>query len=280
MSISVARGRGSGARSGAADRPLTARSVALSLLLGSHPDRMSPAALIRAGEHFGVPASTMRVALTRAVAAGELRRTPAAGASAGGSAAAVGPGAPDDYALGDRLLARQRRQDEAVEDAETAWDGDWEMAVVVVSGRPGADRAALRDLLQRHRLAELREGVWTRPANLRRPAAYADDPVLACFTARLAGEPGGPDAVGRDSVGLAASLWDLDGWAREGRGLLHDLGTTADPARRLAVAARLVRHLTQDPLLPPPLRPAGWPGEELRRAYADYQAELRVLTAG
>jgi hypothetical protein len=35
--------------------PLPARSVALSLLLGSHPDRMSPAMLTRAGEHFGIP---------------------------------------------------------------------------------------------------------------------------------------------------------------------------------------------------------------------------------
>src|SRR5688500_11590089 len=95
-------------------KPLPARSVVLSLLLGSHPDRMSPAELTRAGEHFGIPASTLRVALTRAVAAGDLRRE--------GS----------DYVLGDRLVARQRRQDEGVEDAETPWEGDWEMAVVVM----------------------------------------------------------------------------------------------------------------------------------------------------
>jgi phenylacetic acid degradation operon negative regulatory protein len=230
-------------------KPLPARSVVLSLLLGSHPDRMSPAELTRAGEHFGIPASTLRVALTRAVAAGDLRRE--------------GP----DYVLGDRLVARQRRQDEGVEDAETPWAGDWEMAVVVVTGRPGLERAALRDQLSAHRLAELREGVWTRPANLRRAPAYASGPVLSCFRARPDGEP----------AELAGRLWDLDAWTEEGDRLLELLANTPDPAQRLAVAAHVVRHLTADPLLPSELLPAGWPGPELRSAYAEYQRELRDL---
>ena len=228
---------------------LPARSVVLSLLLGSHPDRMSPAQLTRAGEHFGIPASTLRVALTRAVAAGDLRRE--------GS----------DYVLGDRLVARQRRQDEAVEDAETPWGGEWEMAVVVVAGRPGVERAALRDQLAAHRLAELREGVWTRPANLRRAPAYAEDPVLSCFRAR-------PE---EDPAELANRLWDLETWTKEGEELLEQLESTTDPAPRLAVAAHVVRHLTADPLLPAELLPTTWPGPALRAAYAAYQRELRDL---
>ncbi|HWT32582.1 MAG TPA: PaaX domain-containing protein, C- domain protein, partial [Microbacterium sp.] len=150
---------------------LSARSVVLSLLLGSHPHRMSPAALTRAGEHFGIPASTMRVALTRAVAAGDLVRTDPP----------TGSGQAAYYVLGERHVRRQRRQDEAVDDAETPWDGTWEMAIVVVAGRSGADRAALRELLSAYRLGELREGVWTRPANLRRPRGYAEEPVLRTF---------------------------------------------------------------------------------------------------
>lgn len=240
--------------------PLPARSVALSLLLGSHPDRMAPATLIRAGEHFGIAPATMRVALTRAVAAGDLRRGDPATAS---SQAA-------DYALGDRLVARQRHQDEAVEDAETDWDGTWEMAVVVVTGRPGPERAALRAHLLAARLAELREGVWTRPANLRRPPAYADDPVLRCFSARA-------DA---DDAGLAATLWPLDAWATRGRELLALLEETRDPALRLAAAATLVRHLASDPLLPAELLPDDWPAAEMRAGYAGYQAELRELALG
>jgi phenylacetic acid degradation operon negative regulatory protein len=232
-------------------KPLSARSVVLSLLLGTHPDRMSPAMLTRAGEHFGIPASTLRVALTRAVAAGDLRRV------------------DGDYVLGERLVLRQRRQDEGVEDAETPWDGTWEMAVVVVTGRPGTERAALRESLIAHRLAELREGVWTRPANLRRPAAYADDRVLRTFRA----EPG------QDPVALAAGLWDLTGWSARGRELVDLLADTTEPAPRLTVAAHVVRHLTADPLLPPGLLPRDWPGGELRAAYAEYQDEVRRLTS-
>ena len=230
-------------------KPLPARSVVLSLLLGSHPDRMSPAQLTRAGEHFGIPASTLRVALTRAVAAGDLRRE------------------DSDYVLGDRLVARQRRQDEAVEDAETPWDGEWEMAIVVVAGRPGPERAALRDQLSAARLAELREGVWTRPANLRRKPAYADDPVLSVFRSRPAEDP----------ASLAAHLWDLESWTMEGERLRALLTNTSEPAERLAVAANVVRHLTADPLLPSELLPRGWPGPALRSLYASYQRELRDL---
>lgn len=229
--------------------PLPARSVMLSLLLGSHPDRMSAADLVRAGEHFGVPAATTRVALTRAVAAGDLRRV------------------DGDYALGERLARRQRRQDEAVLDAETPWDGTWELAVVTVTGRPGPERAALRERLASYRLAEAREGVWTRPANLRRPRAYADDAVLSTFTAV-------PDD---DPAELAASLWDLSAWAAEGRALLDRLGSTTDPAPRLAVAAHVVRHLASDPLLPTALLPVDWPAAAMRTAYAGYQDELRAL---
>jgi phenylacetic acid degradation operon negative regulatory protein len=227
VSRSVARQNGAVPPTRSDLEPLPARSVALSLLLGTHPARLSPAQLTRMGEHFGVAAPTMRVALTRAVAAGDLRRV------------------DGDYALGERLVRRQRRQDEAVEDAETPWDGTWEMAVVVVTGRSGSQRAALRDTLAAHRLAELREGVWTRPANLRRARRYAGDPVLATYRARPDGDP----------VALAAGLWDLGARAAEG--------------------ARLLELL--DPLLPTDLLPADWPGPALRAAYADYQAELGAL---
>ncbi|GAA3819428.1 PaaX family transcriptional regulator C-terminal domain-containing protein [Nocardioides panacisoli] len=232
--------------------PLSARSVVLSLLLGRHPDRMSPAELATAGGYFGIPPSTLRVALTRAVAAGDLRR------------------AEGDYVLGERLVRRQRHQDEAVDDAGTPWDGDWEMAVVVVTGRSGADRAALRDVLATHRLAELREGVWTRPANLGRARGYAPEPVLTTFRCRPDGDP----------AALAADLWDLDGWAAVGRHLVDLLARTTAPAARLAVAAQLVRHLTADPLLPAELLPRDWPGTRLRATYADYRAELRDLALG
>ncbi|WP_229052847.1 PaaX family transcriptional regulator C-terminal domain-containing protein [Aeromicrobium sp. Leaf350] len=230
-------------------RPLTARSVALSLLLGAHPARLSPAQLTRAGEHFGVPAATLRVALTRAIASGDLER------------------ADGDYVLGERLVERQHRQDEGVLDAETTWDGDWEMAVVVVAGRTGPERAALRQTLVRARLAELREGTWMRPANLRRSSPVGDELVVRTFHAR----PDGP------ADELAAELWDLASLAREGHALLSTLEGTHEPAARLRAASDVVRHLADDPLLPRELLPADWPGPRLRAAYADYRAELRDL---
>ncbi|MDH6492337.1 DNA-binding transcriptional regulator PaaX [Streptomyces sp. SAI-127] len=45
-------------------RPLSARSVVLSLLLGAHPPEMPVKDLLRAVEPFGVGGSTLRAALT------------------------------------------------------------------------------------------------------------------------------------------------------------------------------------------------------------------------
>jgi phenylacetic acid degradation operon negative regulatory protein len=229
--------------------PLSARSTILSLLLGAHPNPLTPADLARAGQFFGIAPATVRVAATRAVSDGDLSRTEAG------------------YRLGERLVQRQAHQDEAVRKADKPWDGSWEMAVVVATGRPGPERAILRDALKAHRLAELREGVWTRPANLQRPRF--SDPVLQTFAAT-------PD---EDAGELAASLWDLAGWAREAAHLLERLTSTPQPALRLATAAAVVRHLSTDPLLPIELRPAGWPASALRDSYRAYQRELSELAA-
>ena len=227
--------------------PLSARSAVLSLMLGAHPAPLTSADLTRAGHFLGIAPATGRVALTRAVGDGDLRRT------------------DDGYRLGERLIRRQEHQDEAVRSADGPWDGSWEMAVVVTAGRPGPERAVLRDALKAHRLAELREGVWTRPANLRR--TRFSDPVIQTFTAR-------PD---EDPAGLAASLWDLAGWARDAEHLLERLASTHEPALRLATAAAIVRHIDADPLLPAELRPDGWPAATLRETYAAYQRELSEL---
>lgn len=227
--------------------PLPARSTVLSLVLGAHPTPLTPAYLARAGQHFGIAPATVRVAVARAVGDGDLRRTDAG------------------YVLGERLVRRQARQDEAVREADRPWDGSWEAAVVVASGRPGPERAALRETLRAHRMAELREGVWIRPANLERPTVA--DPALQTFRAT-------PD---QDPVALAARLWDLDAWTAEAQRLRQLLAATTDPAPRLAVAAAVVRHLGADPLLPPSLRPASWPAADLRRVYRAYQRELSEL---
>ena len=98
-------------------RPLSARSVVLSLLLGAHPAELSAAALVRAGELFDVPETTLRAAVSRMVSAGDLVRD--------GST----------YTLSERLLNRQRRQDDSLRSDQVDWDGTWEQVVITSSGR-------------------------------------------------------------------------------------------------------------------------------------------------
>ncbi|TQL23976.1 PaaX family transcriptional regulator C-terminal domain-containing protein [Streptomyces sp. SLBN-134] len=227
-------------------RPLSARSVVLSLLLGADPPELPAKDLGRLLEGFGVGGSTLRAALSRMVAAGDLRRT------------------DTGYRLSDRLLERRRRQDDSVEPRTRAWDGDWELVVITATGRGPAERADLRARLTALRLAELREGVWLRPANLERGLPAGLDEVAERCTAR----------PGRPARELAAGLWPLDAWAGAARTLLGRIDGAGRPADRLAAFAAVVRHLLTDPVLPPGLLPAGWPGDALRAAYAGYRREL------
>ncbi|MFI9803902.1 PaaX family transcriptional regulator C-terminal domain-containing protein [Streptomyces sp. NPDC052301] len=227
-------------------RPLSARSVVLSLLLGAHPPELPVRDLVVLVEPFGIGGSTLRAALSRMVAAGDLRRTDAV------------------YGLSDRLLARRRRQDEALHPRTRAWDGDWEMVVITATGRGPAERADLRGRLTALRLAELREGVWLRPANLDRTLPHGLREVAVTCVAR-------PDEPAHD---LVARLWPLDAWAAGARSLLTRASGAHHPADRLTVYAAAVRHLLADPVLPPALLPPGWPGDTLRRAYAEYRQEL------
>ncbi|TDD84429.1 PaaX domain-containing protein, C- domain protein, partial [Actinomadura rubrisoli] len=123
-------------------RPLTARSVVLSTLLGVHPPRLPARYLVRAGELFGIAEGTIRVALSRMVTSGDLVQTDGM------------------YGLSARLLARQTRQDESRLPHTRPWDGAWEIAVITAERRPATERAALRQAMSALRLAELREGTW------------------------------------------------------------------------------------------------------------------------
>lgn len=231
---------------GAALRPLSARSVVLSLLLGTHPPELPVKDLVRAVEPFGVGGSTLRAALSRMVTAGDLWRSDTV------------------YGLSERLLERQRRQDAAVHPETRRWRGEWEMVVVTATGRGPAERAELRARLTALRLAELREGVWLRPANLGRPWPGGLDRVSRRFTARPE-EPAGE---------LAASLWPLGVWAETARELLALVARADRPADRFTALAAVVRHLLADPVLPAPLLPDDWPAPALRAAYTAYQREL------
>src|SRR5256885_16912663 len=87
-------------------RPLSARSVVASVLLGTHPPRLSAAALVELCSRFGITGGTTRVALSRMVTAGEL-------AAEDGHYRLIGRG----------LLSRQRAPDDALDPPALPWTG-------------------------------------------------------------------------------------------------------------------------------------------------------------
>lgn len=224
---------------------MTARSVVLSVMLGAHPARASAAELIRLTDDFGIKETTLRVALTRMVSAGDLVRS------------------ADGYRLADRLLARQRRQDDAMRPKLLPWRGTWTTLIVTSVGTDARTRASLRTTLHHRRFGELREGVWMRPDNLELDL----DPGVRSRVRII-------EARDDDPADLALQLWDLPSWVRTGEHLLDDMSNAQDVPARFVTAAAMVRHLLTDPVLPDELLPGDWPGTRLRAAYNDFAAEL------
>jgi phenylacetic acid degradation operon negative regulatory protein len=257
-------------------RPLTARSVIASTLLGIDPPRLSAALLVRSGELFGISGPTTRVALSRMVAAGELEPDPR---PADGSVNANG--SASGYRLAGSLLARQARQAASRVPERRRWSGDWEMAVVADGRRSASDRADLRAAMARLRLAEVREGVWLRPDNLepgRVPEAAA---VVAEQCSRFTARPDDGDPAE-----LVSRLWDLEEWSRGTAGLRAEMdelvgslqgGDTAALAPGFVLSAAVLRHLLADPLLPPELLDPGWPGDALRAEYDRYDRAYKAV---
>jgi phenylacetic acid degradation operon negative regulatory protein len=240
----------------AVEPPLTARSVLASTLLGADPPELPVAHLVRVAGLFGINDNRARVALSRMATSGEV--------------VARGDGR---YALAGHLLERQRRQAASRAGTIRAWDGTWVLAVVTTAGSSAEARARRRAALGRARLAELREGVWTRPDNL---ATTLEDDLLGDLVVLR----GARDVPGE----VAAGLWDLAGWAARGRLLLDALKVatpTAPPdlAPGFVLSAAVLRHLQADPLLPDAMLPAGWPGTPLRRVYGAWDTAYRNVLA-
>ena len=275
-----------GAVAPARPAPLTARSVLLSVLLGSHPPELPVRTLVRTAQLFGITEGTARVALSRLAAEGEVTTS------------------RGDYRLSDRHLTRQKDQDRALRPPTLQWRGRWVLAVALTP--PGGSSTPDRRFFEERRMAELRPGVWARPDNLRPDTRGPDD---------ASAEPGGsvlwwtgrpdtgrpdpdtgradpdtgradpdtgradPDTVAVSAAEVARRLWDLQGWATTAQTLLDHLSTSEMPAERLALAAAMVRHIRADPVLPPDLLPDDWPGGRLRQAYDAYRLELGSLIA-
>ena len=165
------------------------------------------ASLVAIGELFGIAPGTMRTALSRMVAAGELSVD------------------DDGYRLVGRLLERKAAQDIGRRPAPGPWDGTWWVAVVTAPRR--VDRRA----------AGVPHRTWptcgwascgrtrgcARPTSTARPATAA----LAVVRGALTGE---------DPAELAARLWPLAGARRHG-----------DAPRRPARRRRRRRSSTRGP---------------------------------
>lgn len=239
-------------------RPLTPRSIVLSVLLGTHPPAMPVRRLLDVTALFGISDGTVRTALSRMVAAGEL----------------VG----DDgvYRLDGPLLARQREQDAGRTDPPPTWDGSWWFAIVTAERRSLAERRSFRARALGARLGELRADTWIRPANIDVPRDL-DAIVLTR----------GPLETGDDGA-LADRLWDLEALDRRSRAHAARLRTSIDaldasgrdpdlvesalPGAFVDLAAAQ-RHLRTEPQLPAELAPSTAPAD-LRR---DYRAAVGIF---
>jgi phenylacetic acid degradation operon negative regulatory protein len=238
-------------------RQLTARSVIASTLLGTDPPVLSVRTLVRAAALFGITEGATRVALTRMVAAGEL-------ASDDGHYRLVSP----------RLLERQARQATSRRARTRKWQRTWVLAIVVAERRDAAARAKLRDRLTVARLAQLREGVWTRPENIDVvwPAVVLEHCTIATG-AHL-------------NPAMTARLWDLDSWSSGAQALRHDMRELVRPLQRgdinalapgFVTSAAVLRQLQADPLLPEELLPRTWPGMAIREDYDQFDTAYRSL---
>ena len=237
-------------------RPLSARSLALSVMLGSHPPEMPARALVDLAELFGIAGGTMRTALSRSVANGEI---------------AVDDG---QYRLTERLIDRQRAQDTGRRPPSGTWDGRWHTVVAAADQRELADRRRFRSQMDNHRFGELRPDIWMRPANLPIPVA---EPDWIAITAPV---------EGIDSHTLAERLWDRSTIDATGRDLLDEMdrcrtrldwNDVASIPDLFVVSARCVRFLRNDPQLPAALTPPDWPIVEVRNTYDRFERDHQRL---
>jgi phenylacetic acid degradation operon negative regulatory protein len=246
------------------NRPLSARSVLASALLGSDRGSLTVAELVAVASLFGISAGAARTCLWRMVSNGELTA--------------------DDgsYRLAGRLSERRQRVDEAsrIDDAASdRWDGTWELAIVALERRSATDRLELRKSATALHLAELREGVWIRPDNL-------DPQRFPTFRAILDQQcthfHGAATDITADRV---RSLFSLDEWADDARALSDAMDAALNTGKRddstesftyeFALSIAVIRHLQLDPLLPVELVGDRWPGHTLRRGYRRFDRAFK-----
>jgi phenylacetic acid degradation operon negative regulatory protein len=225
----------------------TAKSLALDLLSTLAGGTMPVSALVQAAELFGIAENSVRVALARLLAAGQIERDERGRYRLGAQAAPI-----------DRRVTSWRRLGERIR----SWDEGW-LAVHSAGLPPRAAELRRRERAMRFLgFRELAMGLAVRPDNLRGGAASVREEL------RSLGLPAGPlvfELGGLDPAtdARARSLWDV---AALCGGYRQALGDLDESEKRLQVATeeagmvesfllggRVLRQLVLDPLLPAPL---------------------------
>lgn len=228
-----------------------ARSLVLDLLSTLRGGTMPVSALVAAGALFGIAENSVRVAVARLLAAGQVERDERG-----------------RYRLGERAHAVDRRVHgwRKLEERTRSWDGEW--IGIHMGELPTPRRRALRLRERALRLLGfqvLSSGLAIRPDNLRggmgelRRELHSLGLETGAVSFRLRElEP--------STEARARGLWDVatlcDGYRRS----FLDLETSAEELPKLPEAqamvesyllgGRVIRQLVLDPLLPEPIVPA------------------------
>ena len=237
--------------------PLNARSIVLSVLLGTHPPQMPVGRILEFTTLFELADGTVRTALSRMVAAGDLVN--------------------DDgiYRLAGRLVERQAQQDAGRHHPPSKWDGSWWTVAVVSDRRTMTERREFRNRATGSRLGELRPDLWLRPANI---AIATDLPDVVITRGPL---------ITANASDLVARLWDLGDLQRRSeihRNALAHAATQLESGVDRALADAFValagaqQFLRVEPQLPTELAP-DVAGATLRSRYAEVVAEFQSQLA-
>ncbi len=227
-----------------------ARSLVLDLLSTLRGGFMPVSALVAAGGLFDLRENSVRVAVARLLASGQVERDERGRYRLGAGAEPI-----------DRRVRSWSRPDERMRD----WDGSW--VAVHTAALPRGRRRAQRQRARAQRLLgfqALRPGLQLRPDNLRGGVAGLRDELHA-----LGLEAGAlvfrMDALDAAEDARARGLWDVvalcQGYARS----LRDLEASERQLPRLdegqamvesfLVGGRVIRQLVLDPLLPDAIVP-------------------------
>lgn len=230
------------------------KGLVLDLLSTVRRGSMPVRALVAAGELFGIDENRLRVALTRLLADGLVERDQRGAYRL-------------EHARGVSALVTGWRR---IEDRTTRWDGRW--LAVLVGGGPSSDSSARTrkraDDRALHLLGfeRLHRGLAVRPANLSEPTMATHARLIElgmqadCGIAIV-------DELDETTERRARALWDTVALRRGYERAIARLEASRQRLGRLPEARAMqesfrlggdvIRQIVRDPLLPPPLVPAG-----------------------